>query len=31
VGPVRLDVGFPFQKPPKDRPWQIYFSIGAFF
>lgn len=31
VGPVRLDVGFPFQKPPKDRPWQIHFSIGAFF
>ncbi len=31
VGPVRLDVGFPFEKPPKDRPWQIHFSIGAFF
>lgn len=31
VGPVRLDVGIPFQKPPKDRPWQIHFSIGAFF
>jgi len=31
VGPVRLDVGFPFQKPAKDRPWQIHFSIGAFF
>jgi len=31
VGPVRLDVGFPFQKPPGDRPWQIHFSIGAFF
>ena len=31
VGPVRLDVGFPFQKPPKDKPWQIHFSIGAFF
>jgi len=31
VGPVRLDVGFPFQKPPKDRSWQIYFSIGTFF
>ena len=31
VGPVRLDVGFPFQKPPNDRPWQIHFSIGAFF
>ena len=31
VGQMRLDVGFPFQKPPKDRPWQIHFSIGAFF
>lgn len=31
VGPVRLDIGFPFQKPPKDKPWQIHFSIGAFF
>ncbi|MGZ8433700.1 MAG: outer membrane protein assembly factor BamA [Candidatus Binatia bacterium] len=31
VGPVRLDIGFPFQKPPKDQPWQIHFSIGAFF
>jgi outer membrane protein assembly complex protein YaeT len=31
VGPVRLDVGFPFQKPPKDRSWQIHFSIGALF
>lgn len=31
VGPIRLDVGFPFQKPPKDKPWQIHFSIGAFF
>ncbi len=31
VGPIRLDVGFPFQKPPNDRPWQIQFSIGAHF
>ena len=31
VGPVRLDIGFPFQKPPRDKPWQIHFSIGAFF
>jgi outer membrane protein assembly complex protein YaeT len=31
VGPIRLDVGFPFQKPPNDRPWQIHFSIGAYF
>jgi len=31
VGPVRLDVGFPFQPPKKDRSWQIHFSIGQFF
>ena len=31
VGPLGLDVGIPIQKPPKDRPWQIHFSIGAFF
>jgi translocation and assembly module TamA len=31
VGPIRFDVGFPFQKPPNDQPWQIHFSIGAYF
>lgn len=31
VGPIRLDVGFPFTPPPGDRPWQIHFSIGAYF
>lgn len=31
IGPLRLDVGFPFKKPPGDKPWQIHFSIGAFF
>jgi outer membrane protein insertion porin family len=31
VGPMRLDVGFPFQPPRGDRAWQIHFSIGAFF
>ena len=31
VGPLRFDVGFPFKKPPRDRPWQIHFSIGASF
>ena len=31
VGPVRLDIGFPFNPPRGDRPWQIHFSIGAFF
>ena len=31
VGPLRLDVGFPFKPPRDDRPWQIHFSIGAYF
>ena len=31
VGPVRLDIGFPFNPPRGDRPWQVHFSIGAFF
>jgi outer membrane protein assembly complex protein YaeT len=31
VGPLRLDIGFPFERPPGERPWQIHFSIGAFF
>ncbi|MBI4529103.1 MAG: outer membrane protein assembly factor BamA [Deltaproteobacteria bacterium] len=31
IGPMRLDVGFPFKPPKGDRPWQVHFSIGAFF
>jgi outer membrane protein assembly factor BamA len=31
VGPLRLDIGFPSRPPPGDRPWQIHFSVGAFF
>jgi outer membrane protein assembly complex protein YaeT len=31
VGPMRLDIGFPFKPPPGDQAWQIHFSIGAFF
>jgi outer membrane protein assembly factor BamA len=31
VGPLRLDIGFPFNPPPKDRSWQIHFSVGAYF
>lgn len=31
VGPLRLDVGFPFRPPRGDKPWQIHFSIGAYF
>ncbi|HEX9453928.1 MAG TPA: outer membrane protein assembly factor BamA [Candidatus Binatia bacterium] len=31
VGPLRLDIGFPFKPPPKDRSWQLHFSVGAYF
>ncbi|HEX7229045.1 MAG TPA: outer membrane protein assembly factor BamA [Candidatus Binatia bacterium] len=31
VGPLSLYVGFPVHPPRGDRPWQINFSIGAFF
>jgi outer membrane protein insertion porin family len=31
VGPIRLDIGFPFKAPPGDRSWQLHFSIGAYF
>jgi outer membrane protein assembly factor BamA len=31
VGPLRLDVGFPFRTPPGDRPWQVHFNVGATF
>ncbi len=31
VGPLRFDVGFPFQPPRGDPRWQIHFSIGGFF
>jgi outer membrane protein insertion porin family len=31
VGPLRLDVGFPFKPPRGDKSWQIHFSIGAYF
>jgi outer membrane protein assembly complex protein YaeT len=31
VGPIRLDIGFPFKPPPGDNSWQIHFSIGAYF
>jgi outer membrane protein assembly complex protein YaeT len=31
VGPLRLDLGFPFKPPRGDRPWQIHFSVGASF
>ncbi len=31
VGPVRIDVGFPFRPPAGDRPFQVHFSVGAYF
>jgi outer membrane protein assembly complex protein YaeT len=31
VGPVRVDIGFPFNPPRGDRPFQIHFSVGAYF
>jgi outer membrane protein insertion porin family len=31
VGPLRLDIGFPFKPPPGDKSWQVHFSIGAYF
>jgi outer membrane protein insertion porin family len=31
VGPLRLDLGFPFKPPPDDPAWQVHFSIGQFF
>ena len=31
VGPVRVDLGFPFKKPQGQAGWQVYFSIGQFF
>jgi outer membrane protein assembly complex protein YaeT len=31
VGPLRLDLGFPLERPPGDSSWQLYFSIGQFY
>jgi len=31
AGPLRVDLGFPFQKPRGDQAWQIYFSIGQYY
>jgi len=31
VGPVRIDVGIPFQKPRDQSQFEIYFSIGQYF
>ena len=31
VGPLRLDLGFPFEAPRGEPSWQIHFSIGQAF
>ena len=31
VGPVRVDLGFPFQPPDGDQRWQVHVSLGSKF
>jgi outer membrane protein insertion porin family/translocation and assembly module TamA len=31
VGPLRLDIGFPFRPPDDDQFWQVHVSLGAAF
>jgi outer membrane protein assembly factor BamA len=31
IGPLRFDIGFPFERPPGDAGWVLYFSIGQFY
>jgi outer membrane protein assembly complex protein YaeT len=31
VGPLRLDIGLPFDPPRGERSWQIHFSLGPSF
>jgi outer membrane protein assembly complex protein YaeT len=31
VGPILLALGFPFDPPHGDQPWQVHFNIGQFF
>lgn len=31
IGPLRLDIAFPFDPPASDASWQLHFSIGQFF
>lgn len=31
VGPLRLDLGIPFDPPGNDGAWQIHFSVGHYF
>ena len=30
-GPIQLHLGFPFNPPSDDDPWQLHFSVGQFF
>jgi outer membrane protein assembly factor BamA len=29
--PIRIDVGYPLDRRPEDRPYRVYFSIGQIF
>ena len=29
--PIRIDVGYPLNRRPEDRPYRVYFSIGQIF
>ena len=31
IGPLRVDIGFPFRPPPGDSAFQVHFSVGAYF
>jgi len=31
VGPIRVDLGFPLERPPGEAGWQVHFSIGQAF
>ncbi len=31
LGPLQLSIGFPFDPPSGDAPWQLHFSVGQFF
>lgn len=31
VGPLRLDLGFPYDPPGNDQPWRVHVSFGATF
>jgi translocation and assembly module TamA len=31
IGPIRLDLAFPFEKRPTDSPIQVYISLGQAF